>query len=131
MKQLQEILRFFFFLIVFHPIICLRPFSFCLEIHQHYLKRFKNGSPLLHTDQLTSNHQQGHGIHHRSGYEIIPFLQQPYLRSPIWFQTRSLFFFFCIPCRGSYESESSSRHFTLDILLLLSQQWMKAPNVRH
>jgi len=36
------------------------------------------------------NHQQGHGIHHQSWHINFPFFQLPHLRSPIWFQTRSL-----------------------------------------
>ena len=49
-------------------VICLRLFYICLEIRNHCttLKRCKNRTHKQQTDLLTSNHQRGHGIHHRS-----------------------------------------------------------------
>ena len=49
---------------------------------QHYVKTVQKWI-LLTTAWLvycTSNHQQGHGIHHCSCHKIIPFLQRPHLR---------------------------------------------------
>ena len=48
----------------------------------------------LTTAQLaycTSNYQQGYGSNYHSRHKIIPFLQQPNLRSSIWIQTWSLY----------------------------------------
>ena len=56
-----------------------------LLVEQHSLNRSKFAVfPQLQICQLTSNHQQGQ--HHHSWCEILPFLQQPHLRSPFGFR---------------------------------------------
>ena len=54
------------------------------------IKRCKNRSLQLRTNQLAPNHDQGLGINHHFQHQILPLLQWLDFRSSIWFQTRSL-----------------------------------------
>ena len=79
----------------FHPVIYHWTSSICLEISQHHsitLKKVQQWIPLIGAklSYCTSNHQQGHGIHHCSWRKIIIFLWQPHLTS-IQIQTWSLY----------------------------------------
>ena len=77
----------------------------------HDGNKVQNWSSKLQTHQLNSNHQQGHGIHHRIWNQILSFHQQPHLRALIRIQTRSLYLGHtaCTPNNGWRPSMSDMR----------------------
>ena len=74
------------------------------------IKRCKNRSLQLQTNLPSPNHQQGYGSHHHFQHYILPLLQRPDFQSSNTIQPG---------------------HSSLDLQLLLYQQWMEVLNARH
>ena len=55
------------------------------------IKKCKNRSLQLQTNQPSFNHQQGIGIHHCFWHQILPLLHWLDFQPSVWIQTRSLY----------------------------------------